>query len=639
MKADPKAECAGSFGKIVIISYLQEENMKNITRRDFLKGSAAVVGASLVSSLGIRTCADALEAEAAAEYVIPDHPVDGRYVTRAVGHESWVYVSTLLKDGRIAACDVVRNNETMGIGNYACARIPAAIVANQSINVPNVRGCSTTCRAIKEAVKEALVRAGYNPDDFNAKIEREMSNEKIERECDVIVCGAGTAGLVAAARLAEKGLNVIVVEKRDIPGGSMAMTYGGVLTTGSRRQFAYDVNGTLKGTASGDLDVQIETLKTQVINPERASEEMPFCRVLYKNSTELSDWLSDIGVGFRTFGVFEGDTSWGTGLSLAPGMYMGGVGYCMMLLADRIGQFPNSEIIYATSVTDLIKDENGRIVGVHAKGENGNEYTLTAKAVCLTTGGFARNRDMIAAYNPEHVGQFFNCASASEGDGIRMGLDAGSVVDVIDTELPAYLSSRKRLFELAFLGAINGFGATNLIFVNTNGDNIGSCVSHVNCSNTKLDPSNGDRFFCVFDSTTAEAMRKSKAMGFDTYNAMFECGDAVHYDSVEALVEELNLPNLPASIEAYNQMGYLETRDGVWALEVTPTFYITTSGLKCDYDCHILTEAGEAIPGLYGAGDVLGSVEKHDGLRYSYGFDSAIAFGYHMADILETELA
>ena len=613
--------------------------MKNITRRDFLKGSAAVVGASLVSSLGIRTCADALEAEAAAEYVIPDHPVDGRYVTRAVGHESWVYVSTLLKDGRIAACDVVRNNETMGIGNYACARIPAAIVANQSINVPNVRGCSTTCRAIKEAVKEALVRAGYNPDDFNAKIEREMSNEKIERECDVIVCGAGTAGLVAAARLAEKGLNVIVVEKRDIPGGSMAMTYGGVLTTGSRRQFAYDVNGTLKGTASGDLDVQIETLKTQVINPERASEEMPFCRVLYKNSTELSDWLSDIGVGFRTFGVFEGDTSWGTGLSLAPGMYMGGVGYCMMLLADRIGQFPNSEIIYATSVTDLIKDENGRIVGVHAKGENGNEYTLTAKAVCLTTGGFARNRDMIAAYNPEHVGQFFNCASASEGDGIRMGLDAGSVVDVIDTELPAYLSSRKRLFELAFLGAINGFGATNLIFVNTNGDNIGSCVSHVNCSNTKLDPSNGDRFFCVFDSTTAEAMRKSKAMGFDTYNAMFECGDAVHYDSVEALVEELNLPNLPASIEAYNQMGYLETRDGVWALEVTPTFYITTSGLKCDYDCHILTEAGEAIPGLYGAGDVLGSVEKHDGLRYSYGFDSAIAFGYHMADILETELA
>jgi TonB-dependent SusC/RagA subfamily outer membrane receptor len=75
--------------------------MKNISRRDFLKGSAAVVGASLVGSLGITAYADdaAADAQAAEGYVIPDHPVDGRYVTRAIGHESWVYVSTLLKDG------------------------------------------------------------------------------------------------------------------------------------------------------------------------------------------------------------------------------------------------------------------------------------------------------------------------------------------------------------------------------------------------------------------------------------------------------------------------------------------------------------------------------------------------------------
>ena len=609
--------------------------MRNISRRDFMKGSAALLGASLVGSLGVTAFAEAENDS----YEIPDHPVDGKYVTRAVGHESWVYVCTTLKDGQIAACEVVRSNETVGIGNYACARIPAAIVAHQSINVPNVRGCSTTCRAIKAAVKEALERAGYNVDDFSAAIEREMTNETVERECDVIVCGAGTSGLFAATRLAEKGLNVIVVEKRDIPGGSMAMTYSGVLTTGSRRQFAYDVNGTLKGTASGDLDMQIETLKGQVINPDRFTEEMPFCRTMYQNSTEMSDWLSDIGVGFRTMGNFEGEASFGSGLSLAPGMYMGGVGYAMMNLANRIAMFENAEILYATTVTDLIQDESGRVVGVHAKGENGNQYTLTAKAVCLTTGGFARNRDMIAEYNPEHVGQFFNCASASEGDGIRMGLEVGSAVDVIDTELPAYLSSKKRMFELAFLGAINGFVNTSLIFVNTNGDNLGSCVSHVNCSNTKLNPDNGDRFFCVFDELTAQAMHKSQALGFDTYAAMFECGDAVHYDSVEEIVEQYNLPNLPASIEAYNEKGNLETRDGLWILEVTPTFYLTTSGLMSDVNCHILTADGEVIPGLYGAGDVTGSMEKRDGLRYSYGFDAAASFGFHLGEVLGEELA
>ena len=610
--------------------------MKNVSRRTFLKGSAAAIGASMLApAIGVFAEEEEAVKNEAAE--IPDHPVDGRYVTRAIGHESWVYVATTFKEGKIVACDVVRNNETIGVGNFACGRIPKMIVEHQSVNVPNVRGCSITSMAIKRAVMEAIEKSGYKLDNFNAKIEREMTNETIERECDVIVCGAGTAGLFTAARMAEKGLKVIVLEKRDIPGGSMAMTYSGILSTGSRRQKAYDIKGSLAGTASGDLEVQIEALKKQVINPDRFTEEMPFCRILYKDSTDMSDWLSDIGVGFRTFGVFEGDSSWGTGLSLAPGMYMGGAGYCMMLLADRVGQFENSEIIYATTVTDLIK-EDGKVVGVHAEGENGNQYTIRAKAVCLTTGGFARNPEMIAEYNPEHVGQFFNCASASTGDGIRMGLEAGSVMDVIDTELPAYLSSKKRLFELAFLGAINGFGNTGLVYVNTNGDNLGSCVSHVNCSDSKLNPDNGDRFFCVFDSTCAEAMKKSKPMGFTTYDAMFECGDAVHFDSVEAAAEELNLPNLQATIDAFNQTGLLETRDGVWALEVTPTFYITTSGLKCDKDCHILDADGNWISGLYGAGDVIGSVEKHDGLRYSYGFDSAAAFGYHMADIVEAEL-
>lgn len=309
-----------------------------------------------------------------------------------------------------------------------------------------------------------------------------------------------------------------------------------------------------------------------------------------------------------------------------------------MLLENRIQQYANSEIIYSTSVTELIKDGN-KVVGVKAKGENGNEYTINAKAVCLTTGGFARNAEMIAKYNPEHVGQFFNCASASTGDGIRMGIEAGSDVDVIDTELPAYLSSKKRFFELAFLGAINGFVGTSLIFVNANGDNIGSCVSHVNCSNTKLDKSNGDRFFCVFDQAVAEAMHKSMAMGFTTYSAMFDCGDAVHYDSVAEAAEANNLPNLQASVDAYNQNGCLETRDGVWVLEVTPTFYLTTSGLYSDTECHILDTEKNIIPGLYGAGEVLGSVEKRDGLRYSYGFDSAAAYGYHMAETLGKELA
>ena len=85
---------------------------------------------------------------------------------------------------------------------------------------------------------------------------------------------------------------------------------------------------------------------------------------------------------------------------------------------------------------------------------------------------------------------------------------------------------------------------------------------------------------------------------------MFEKGEAVHYDSVEKASEELNLPNLADAIEANNAAAlagepdefgrrncpYIETRDGLWAIRVDPTFYLTTAGLAIDTDCHVLTE-------------------------------------------------
>ena len=49
-------------------------------------------------------------------------------------------------------------------------------------------------------------------------------------------------------------------------------------------------------------------------------------------------------------------------------------------------------------------------------------------------------------------------------------------------------------------------------------------------------------------------------------------------------------------------------------------------------DGHILTESGDVIPGLYGAGDVLGALEEKDGKSYGMGFDSALIFGYIVGD-------
>ena len=142
-----------------------------------------------------------------------------------MGHEDWVYVTTQFKDGAIVKCSTTSHEETMGIGNYAAARVPARILENQSLEVDGVSGATVTSNAVKQAVKLAIEEAGGSASSFSTKVEQQVVEATEDVTYDVVVVGAGNAGLVAATRLAEKGLNVGVFEKNEIPGGSMPTTY------------------------------------------------------------------------------------------------------------------------------------------------------------------------------------------------------------------------------------------------------------------------------------------------------------------------------------------------------------------------------------------------------------------------------
>ena len=642
--------------------------MSKISRRSFMRGAAVgTVGVAAAGLLNACTATSPAPGSAAASSApasssgaasssaapeIPASPVDGKYVTRAMGHESWVYVATTFSDGAITACEVLAHEETIGIGNYACSRIPAAIVANQSVNVPNLRGSSITSMAVKSAVKEAIKLAGYDLNDFSKEVAPSSSSENIAEEADVLIMGAGTAGLVCAARLLEAGYSVTLVEKRDIPGGSMAMTYGGVATAGSKMQYNYDVTGAYRASAMGTLDGMMNFWKTmkQYHRTEAFTGEMPYMTKQYTVAGDLVDWMSSIGIGFSTLGSYESATAYGAATPyLAPGCYEGGAGYAMMFLADRVCAYEKGKILYSTSVTDLIQDDKGRVVGFHAKGDNGAQYTLRGKAVCLASGGFGKNTEMLKKYSAAYADFFFNCASCVTGDGIRMGIDAGGVVECADRPLPAFLSSYKSKFELAFIhSTVPG------IMVNIKGDNIGNILSdnHYTMAKAKLNKDNGDTFYYIFDEASAVKLRDSEAYGFNGYDAMFEKGEAVHYDSVAAASSELSLPNLAKAIDDNNAASlsgqpdafgrancpYIETRDGLWAIRVDPTFYLTTAGLAIDTDCHVLNADRKAIPGLYAAGDVCGSIEEKDAKQYGMGFDAALCYGYIMGETLKKEV-
>ena len=432
----------------------------------------------------------------------------------------------------------------------------------------------------------------------------------------------------------------------------MAMTYGGVATAGSRMQTNYDVDGSFTASTYGSVENMMAFWQMMTKYHRDGFPEgytMPYMTRQYETAGKVVDWLNEMGVGFNTLGTFEGALATGTTPYLAPGCYQGGAGYAMMFLAQRIEKYENGKIIYSTSVKELIKDENGKVIGLKAVGDNGAQYTVKAKAVCLASGGYARNAEMLSEYNPGYEKYFFNCASASEGDGIALGLEAGGVVECTGRALPAFLSSYKSKFELAFIHSI-----CPGIMVNAQGDAFGNITSdnHYTMAKAKLNEDNGDVFYYVFDDASAVMLKDNESYGMQGYKAMFDREEAVKYASVEEAAEQCSLPGLAAAIEANNAASlsgeadefgrkgcpYIDTRAGVWMIRVDPTFYLSTAGLKIDTDCHVLTEAEEKIDGLYAAGDVCGSIEEKDYKQYGMGFDAALAYGYVMAETVKAEI-
>lgn len=607
----------------------------------------AVSGATVTSNAVMSAYNSAIHAAKGSLEETSKTVADGEYVTKAMGHEDWVYVTTVFKDGQIAKCEVTAHEETMGIGNYGAARVPGRIVESQSLNVDGVSGATVTSNAVKTAVREAITNAGGNVADFEKPVETVVTPEEVSAEYDVIVVGAGNAGLVAATRLAEKGLHVGVFEKMEIPGGSMPTTYSGIMNSYSETVANFAL-GEEKESSYWNMELLLPIFEKMVVEEyDRFDKGQPYQRVMLENAGKVVDWFNEIGIGFASMGYYEGGLKYGLTPYLSPGCYQGGAGYAAMNLAQRLTKL-GVNVNYSTPVTSLMTDENGAVIGVKAEGKDGKKWTATAKAVLLTTGGFASNQEMVDEYYPQYAGLKFNSTPGSTGDGIIMAQEVGADIECMGRFLGAFMSEYGSNYELAFMHQ-----STPGLLVNVKGNEFGNIMSsnHTVLSKALVDPENEQTFYYIFDEQAAVSTKDYDAYGF-SYASIFEREATKHYDTVEEAAEALNLPNLKETIEKNNELSlaneanefgrknlpYIDTREGIWVTHVIPTLYLTTGGLVTDTDTHVMDTEGNIIAGLYAAGDVAGSIEEKDGKPYGNGFDQALGFGYHTADVIAEEI-
>ena len=141
-----------------------------------------------------------------------------------------VVVEVVAGAATIYSITVVEHNETPGIGTPAIDELPAAIVEAQSLLVDGVAGATLTSNAIKDGVREALESAGIDPSVFEVEPAEEGEAERTAEtiDCDVVIIGAGGAGLTAAVQANQAGADVIIVEKMAIVGGNTLRATGGM---------------------------------------------------------------------------------------------------------------------------------------------------------------------------------------------------------------------------------------------------------------------------------------------------------------------------------------------------------------------------------------------------------------------------
>ena len=625
-----------------------------LNRRDFIMGFLALGGAAAVG--GLAGCSAPKQTpsdqgampDTGAEKGIPEIFTDGKWIGTAMGHDDELIAEVVVANGDLASIRVLRCDDTIGIGTTAAPMMAARILEAKNLDVDVVSGATTTSIAVRNAVSDAIMNAGGDLATFSLGAAEPSGGTDQAVEVDVALAGVGTAGLIAAVRLLEAGKSVVLFEKQDIAGGSMPMTYSGVAAAESELQANYAVGRHDENPMFSKAGMLAIMSKYLVPENDRFDGAMPYQTAMYDNSGKLVDWLHGMGVGFYSLGV---NPAYGVTPYLAPGCYMGGCGYAKDFLVDRVGAL-GGQIIYATKVTELSQDSDGRVTGLLAEGRDGSTWTVTAKAVCLTTGGFSANPEMIAEHYPEYAEYKFNCAPGSTGEGILMGQKAGGAVECMGRELGAFLSTTSQAgsnFEIAFL-----YQTTPGIIVNASGAQFGNMMSdnHGMLGRGLRDADNGGAFFYITDESGRITTNKNELYAMDTYKCLERRGDMVHFASVEEAAAALDLPQLEATIEAHNahalageedefgrkNLPYLDTYNGIWIVSCIPTFYLTTGGLAIDTAGHVLTEDGKPVAGLYAAGDVCGSIEEKDGRPYAMGFDAAMNYGYLMAETVIADL-
>lgn len=564
------------------------------------------------------------------------------YKGTAKGYASDIEVSlTLDETNTITALEVVSSDESADIGEKALPILVENVLKSNSLDVDVVASATVTSEAFLLACENALSEAGLTKADLASKDAAAGEAKEETKDVDVVVVGAGGAGMSAAITAAQEGKSVLVLEKAEIVGGNTSRATGGMNAAKTAFQ---DENTFEEGTgvektiakareSFPELAELTDTVETQYneykANPEgyfdstelfildtlvggKALNNQELVATMVNNSADAIDWLAslDTPINLTSVSSFGGASVKrihrpvdAEGKTISVGSYM------VPLLEENCANL-GIEILTGTTAENLLVGENGQVVGVKATAGN-TTYTVNAKAVVLATGGFAGNLDMVVDYKADLEGFITTNAPTITGDGIVMAQEIGA--NLVDMEQIQIHPTVHQETSALITEGLRGDGA---ILVNQAGERFCDEVGTRDAVSAAELAQEGSYAYLIVDNKMVEKsnviagyIKKGFTIGGGDVAALAEaigCDEA----TLQETLDTWNGAVAAGKDDAFGRTSFAEALDTApyYAIKIAPGVHHTMGGIEINTNAEVLNVDGEVIPGLFAAGEVTGGV-------------------------------
>jgi fumarate reductase flavoprotein subunit len=455
-------------------------------------------------------------------------------------------------------------------------------------------------------------------------IRRFCGYDRVVNDYDVIVIGAGGAGLAAAATAAQFGARVLVIEAGDRAGGSTALSGGVFYAAGTAVQRARGIEGDTP-------DAMFQYYMT--LNQYKLDASL--VRRLCDDAPDAFAWLVELGVEFPPQNLYVAGVD-----KVARGHRAAGMGLEIATALEGACNRRGVDVVLRTRVRQLCVADD-RVVGVRVDGDE-----LHASAVVIATGGFGNNAELLARHYPDAAKHgdlaWYIGSPLSRGDGIEMGEAVGADLAGFNRGLLLVTPGFARDLEVYLPGW--------LIYVNRDGRRFIDETIEYSVLAAVLKEQVGGDCFAIFDEASRAAARSSPVRPAPNWTAdrlaqLVEAGKIVSAETLRALADAVGVraATLETTIESYNascdagaDRSCFKPSDALRPVR-TPPFYAvricpaivcwTGTGLRIDAEARVLDTADRPIPGLYAAGETSGGMFGECYAAGGASIANAIVFG------------